>query len=79
MLNKKIKIRRCGYDLYPRNNSLAVDAFNALSSAPGISNVELISDSDDLVELSFCAVDYLDVSQQRFLTHLIEFGLEKFE
>jgi hypothetical protein len=76
MTRHKIRIgRTTGF--YLSNNSLGTDALNAIAAIPGTTDLEIESESDNEVEIS-----YVWTSPDKFWTteeHLAKYGLRRLD
>lgn len=72
-----VTLERAIADPFPRNNTLGTDALNALSEIPGLLNIEIELESENLIRMTF---EYDSENSTQFLeanVHLLKFGLQK--
>jgi len=73
MTKHSIVLRREGVKGFLSDQSIGTDALNALQSIPGVSNPNIVDESDERVELTY---DW--VGEEKFWhtdEHLLKFGL----
>ena len=75
MSKHSIILRREGIKGFLSSQRIGTDALNALLSIPGVENPEIISESDEQVELAYSWVG--DGSFWETDEHLLEFGLAR--
>ena len=75
MSNNSITLKRDGIQGFMSDQSIGVNAINALSSIPGVKNPEIVSESNDQVELTYSWVG--DGKFWETDEHLAKFGLAR--
>ena len=75
MSKHSITLKREGVQGFLSSQRIGTDALNALLSIPGVENPEIVSESTELVELTYNWVgegQFLETSE-----HLLKFGLSR--
>jgi hypothetical protein len=73
--NHSITLKRDGINGFLSSQSIGTDATNALSSIPGVKNPEIVSESNDQVELTYSWVG--DGKFWETNEHLAKFGFAR--
>ena len=79
MQRYSITLGRVIADLLPRNNTLGTDAYNAISTIPGVFNVDIKSELEESVVITY---EFHLENSNKFLEtneHFIKFGLRRIE
>lgn len=75
MTKHTIALKREGIMGFLSDQSIGTDAFNAMSVIPGVENPEVVSESEDRVELTYDWVG--EVAVRTIGEHLLKYGLAR--